>query len=181
MPCCSEYTRRFTTYEDNQSGIEVRLYEGKKDRARDNTLLYTFLLEGISPAARQVPQVDVTFHTDSNGILSISAIDKSVAPSESNITITKDKNTLSKADIERMARDMEKYRQEDDARRKCIAAKHSLESYAYSTMDTIEAEELSAGERDKKTVLDKCNEVIQWLDENPTAEKGECEYQQKEA
>merc|ERR1719458_334642 len=130
---------------------------------RDNHLLGKFDLTGIPPAPRGVPQIEVTFDIDANGILNVSAVDKSSGKQEK-ITITNDKGRLSKEDIER------------------IAAKNSLESYCFNMKSTIEDEKLKdkIGEAERKTIMDKCNEVIAWLDANQTAEEDEYKDKQKE-
>ena len=147
----------------------------------DNNLLGKFELSGIPPAPRGVPQIDVTFDIDANGILNVSAIEKSTGK-ENKITITNDKGRLSKEDIEKMVADAEKYKAEDEKQRDRVQAKNGLESYAYQMKQTMEDEKLKdkISEEDKKTVLDKCNEVISWLDSNQTAEKDEYEDKQKE-
>ena len=147
----------------------------------DNNLLGKFELSGIPPAPRGVPQIDVTFDIDANGILNVSAVEKSTGK-ENKITITNDKGRLSKDDIDRMVSDAEKYKAEDEKQRDRVQAKNALESYAYQMKQTMEDEKLKdkISEEDKKAVLDKCNEVISWLDSNQTAEKDEYEDKQKE-
>lgn len=147
----------------------------------DNNLLGKFELSGIPPAPRGVPQIDVTFDIDANGILNVSAVEKSTGK-ENKITITNDKGRLSKDDIDRMVSEAEKYKADDDKQRDRVQAKNGLESYAYQMKQTMEDEKLKdkISEDEKKTVLDKCNEVISWLDSNQTAEKDEYEDKQKE-
>jgi L1 cell adhesion molecule like protein len=132
-----------------------------------NKTLGRFELVGIPPAPRGVPQIEVTFDIDANGILNVSAVDKSTGR-ENKITITNDKGRLSKDDIDRMVREAEQYKNEDDAQRKRLAAKNALESYAFSMQHTAQDEKLAdkISEDDKKTILDKCKEVITWLDGN---------------
>jgi L1 cell adhesion molecule like protein len=128
-----------------------------------------------------VPQIEVTFDIDANGILNVSAVDKSSGKQEK-ITITNDKGRLSKEDIERMVSDAEKFKAEDDKQKERIAAKNSLESYCFNMKSTIEDEKLKdkIGEAERKTIMDKCNEVIAWLDANQTAEEDEYKDKQKE-
>merc|ERR1719289_722128 len=148
---------------------------------KDNNLLGKFELSGIPPAPRGVPQIEVTFDIDANAILNVSACDKSTGK-ENKITITNDKGRLSKEEIERMVNEAEKYKEEDDKQKEKIGAKNGLESYAFNLKSSVEDDKLKdkISEEDKKTVLDKTNEVLTWLDNNQSAEKDEFEYQQKE-
>nr|XP_015193217.1 PREDICTED: heat shock cognate 71 kDa protein-like [Lepisosteus oculatus] len=148
---------------------------------KDNNLLGKFELTGIPPAPRGVPQIEVTFDIDANGILNVSAVDKSTGK-ENKITITNDKGRLSKEDIERMVQEAEKYKAEDDVQRDKVSSKNALESYAFNMKSTIEDDKLQGkiSDEDKQKILEKCNEVISWLDKNQTAEKEEYEHQQQE-
>lgn len=147
----------------------------------DNHLLGKFELSGIPPAPRGVPQIDVTFDIDANGILNVNAVEKSTGK-ENKITITNDKGRLSKDDIDRMVNEAEKYKAEDEKQRDRVQAKNGLESYVYQMKQTMEDEKLKdkISEEDKKVVLDKCDEVIRWLDGNQSAEKEEFEDKQKD-
>ncbi len=126
-----------------------------------------FELTGIPPAPRGVPQITVTFDVDANGILNVSAVDKSTGKANK-ITITNDKGRLTKEEIEKMVSDAEKYKEEDNAQRDRIAAKNALESYAYSMKSTMEDDKVKdkVPEDDTEKVLSKCKEVIDWLDAN---------------
>merc|ERR1719262_690848 len=137
---------------------------------KDNNQLGKFELSGIPPAPRGVPQIEVTFDVDANGILNVSAVDKSTGK-ENKITITNDKGRLSKEDIERMVQDAEKYKADDEKQRERISAKNSLESYCFNMKSTVE---------DRTKILDTCNETIKWLDMNQLGEKEEYEHKQKE-
>ncbi|KAH7814864.1 putative cytosolic heat shock 70 protein [Monocercomonoides exilis] len=180
IPC--HKTEMFTTFSDNQTGVEIKVFEGERAMTQQNNLLGTFHLDGIAPAPRGVPKIEVTFDIDANGILQVAAEDKATGRNQK-ITITNDKGRLSQSEVDRMVAEAERFKAEDERVKENVDAKNKLESYVFSLRNTLSEGKMAIPESDKNALEGKLKDAIEWLESihsNTAITKEEYERKQKE-
>lgn len=177
IPC--KKTMTFSTYDDNQPAVTIKIFQGERAMTKDNKILGQFDLSGIPPAPRGVPKIDITLDIDANGILNVSAEEKGTGKT-SKITITNDQNKFSKEQIEEMVKAAEQFKEDDEKERARIESKNALENYVYNTRNSLKDKDDEKTKAAWTEAEPTITEAISWLESSDKASKDEYDSKMKE-